>query len=280
MKRIIAIMAVLLCLGFIGTATATQYQIYTMQYSRLDNYPVDAILFATDRGKTMTVPFSYNYFKGDGGQEYMFDTGYNNVALGIQWGAPAGAWVSLADNLRKVGTSPERISNVFIGHMHWDHAGGLSDFPEAIFWVQKKEIEFAAGEITQKNHLKAGFVEADVLNLIRLNWEGRVRIVKGDEINALPGISFYLTPGHTAGTQCVGVNTRKGIIPVVGDVVYTYRNLKENIPLGFGYDSAQMLDSYDKIKKIMGTGTIFVPGHDPDFFNMFPKVAEGVVRVD
>jgi len=279
MKRGIAIMAVLLCLGFVGSALAAQYEIYSMKYSGLENYPVDAILFATDRGKTMNVPFSYCYIKGDG-KEMMFDTGYTDVALGIKWGAPQGAWVSIADNLAKVGTSPDRISQVFIGHMHWDHAGGTGDLPGATFWVQKKEIEFAAGEITQKQHTMAGFVEADVLAMIRLNWEGRVKVVNGDTANVLPGISLYLTPGHTAGTQSAGLNTRKGIIPIAGDACYTYRNLKENIPLGFGYDLVQMLDSYDKIKKLMGTGTTFVPGHDPDFFNMFPKVAEGVVRVD
>jgi glyoxylase-like metal-dependent hydrolase (beta-lactamase superfamily II) len=279
MKRVIAIMAVLLCLGFVGSAMAAQYEIYSIMYSRLENYPVDAILFATDRGKTMTLPFSYCLVKG-GGHQYMFDTGYNDVALGMKWGAPAGAWSSIADNLRKLGTSPDQITDTMIGHMHWDHAGGTSDLPASTFWVQKKEIEFAAGEITQKKHTMAGFVEADVLAMVRLNWEGRVHVVNGDLANALPGISLYLTPGHTAGTQTAGVNTRKGIIPIAGDVVYTYRNLKDNIPLGFGYDLVQMLDSFDKVRKIMGTGTIFVPGHDPDFFNMFPKVADNIVRVD
>jgi len=279
MKRGIAVLAVLLCLGFVGSALAAQYEIYSMMYSRLENYPVDAILFATDRGKTMTVPFSYCYIKGEG-KNMMFDTGYNDVALGMKWGAPSGAWVSIADNLNKVGASPDKITDAFIGHMHWDHAGGTSDLPAATFWVQKKEIEFAAGEITQKKHTMAGFVEADVLAMIRLNWEGRVKVVNGDTMNVMPGVSLYLTPGHTAGTQTAGINTRKGIIPIAGDACYTYRNLKEGIPLGFGYDLVQMLDSYDKIKKIMGTGTAFVPGHDPDFFNMFPKVGEGVVRVD
>jgi glyoxylase-like metal-dependent hydrolase (beta-lactamase superfamily II) len=279
MKRVIAIMAVLLCLGFVGSAMAAQYEIYSIMYSRLENYPVDAILFATDRGKTMTLPFSYCLVKG-GGHQYMFDTGYNDVALGMKWGAPAGAWSSIADNLRKLGTSPDQITDTMIGHMHWDHAGGTSDLPASTFWVQKKEIEFAAGEITQKKHTMAGFVEADVLAMVRLNWEGRVRVVKGDEANILPGISLYLTPGHTAGTQTAAVPTRKGIIPICGDTVYTYRNLNENIPLGFGYDLVQMLNSYDKVRQIMGTGKIFVPGHDPDFFNMFPKVADNIVRVD
>jgi glyoxylase-like metal-dependent hydrolase (beta-lactamase superfamily II) len=248
-------------------------------YSRLENYPTDAILFGVGRGTTMTVPFSYCYIKG-GGKEYMVDNGYNDVALGMKWGAPAGAYVSMADNLRKLGTTPDRITDCFISHMHWDHAGGTSDQPNATFWVQKQEIEFAAGEITQKKHTMAGFVAPDVLAMIRLNWEGRVKVVNGDAMNVLPGISCYLTPGHTAGCQTTAVNTRKGCIPITQDAVYTYRNLAENIPLGFGYDFVAMLNSYDKIRKVMGTGKVFVPGHDPDFFNMFPKVAETIVRVD
>lgn len=276
--RGIALLLAVLCVGYVGSALAVDYEVYDIMYSRLENYPVDAILFSTDRGKTMTVPFAYTYIKG-GGREMMFDTGYTDVALGMKWGAPAGAWSSVADNLRKLGTTPDRIDTVMVGHMHWDHGGGLTEFPKATFIVQKKEIEFAAGEITQKKHTMAGFDPRDILTVVKLNWEGRVKVVDGDAEIA-PGVKVYLIPGHTAGTLGASVTTRKGVAVMTSDAVYTYRNLKEDIPLGFGYNLVQMLDSFAKVRGILGDKGILVPGHDPAIFDMFPKVAANIVRID
>ncbi len=276
--RVIALLLAVLCVGYVGAVAAQMYEVYDIMYSRLENYPVDAILFATDRGKTMTVPFMYTYIKG-GGREMMFDTGYTDVALGMKWGAPAGAWSSVADNLRKLGTTPDRIQTVMIGHMHWDHGGGLNEFPKATFIVQKREIEFAAGEITQKKHTMAGFDPRDILALVKLNWEGRVKVVDGDAEIA-PGVKVYLTPGHTAGTMSASVMTRKGPAVMTSDAVYTYRNLAEDIPLGFGYNLVQMLDSFAKIRGILGDKGILVPGHDPSVMEKFPKVADNIVRID
>ena len=279
MKGRVALFTALFCVLCIGTALAQQYEVYSIQYSGLKNYPVDAILFSTDRGKTMDVPFSYCYIKG-GGHQYMFDTGYTDVAMGMKWGAPEGAWSSITDNLRKLGTSPDKIEWAIIGHMHWDHGGGLMELPNAKFIVQKKEIEFAAGEITQKKHTMAGFYPPDILNVVKLNWDGRVKVVNGDAAEVLPGISVWLTPGHTAGTETATVPSRKGTVAIAGDTIYTYRNLDEMIPLGFGYDLTQMLDSFMKVKQVMGKG-ILVPGHDPAVFTgKFPKVADNIVRID
>jgi len=276
--RVVAFLMVLLCVAFVGVALAQQYEVYCIQYSGLKGYPVDAILFSTDRGKVMDVPFSYCYVKG-GGHQYMFDTGYTDVAMGMKWGAPEGAWSSIADNLRKLGTSPDQIEWAIIGHMHWDHGGGLTELPNAKFIVQKKEIEFAAGEITQKKHTMAGFDPRDILTLVKLNWEGRVKVVDGDA-EVLPGISVHLTPGHTAGTESASVPTRKGTVVLAGDTIYTDRNLNEMIPLGFGYNLTQMLDSFEKVKKILGPRGTLVPGHDPGTFKKFPKVADNIVRID
>jgi len=275
--RVITLLMAALFMFGIASALAASYEVYSIQYSGLKNYPADAILFSTDRGKVMDVPFSYCFIKGEGHQ-YMFDTGYTDVAMGVKWGAPEGAWSSIPDNLGKLGTSPDKIEAVFIGHMHWDHGGGLGELPNATFYVQKKEIEFAAGEITQKKHTMAGFDPRDVLAMVKLNWEGRVKVLDGDVPSGIAGINCYFTPGHTAGTMTVTVPSRKGTICLTGDAVYTDRNLSEMIPLGFGYNLVQMLESFDKIKKI---GGMVVPGHDAGTYaGKFPKVAGNIVRID
>jgi glyoxylase-like metal-dependent hydrolase (beta-lactamase superfamily II) len=42
----------------------------------------------------------------------------------------------------KVGWQPEKIRHIILTHLHFDHAGGLADFPHA--WVHVYQPEYAA----------------------------------------------------------------------------------------------------------------------------------------
>ena len=33
------------------------------------------------------------------------------------------------------------MTKIVVGHGHWDHAGSLSDFPNATLYIQKAELE-------------------------------------------------------------------------------------------------------------------------------------------
>jgi len=45
--------------------------------------------------------------------------------------------------LAKAGVKPEEIDIVVLTHLHWDHVGGVTEFPNAEFIVSKKELRFA-----------------------------------------------------------------------------------------------------------------------------------------
>lgn len=59
----------------------------------------------------------------------------------------------LYSNLKQNGIQPQQITKVILSHLHKDHAGGISfrnnighyslSFPNATYYVQKKEFEFA-----------------------------------------------------------------------------------------------------------------------------------------
>ena len=41
------------------------------------------------------------------------------------------------------GFSPSDIDHVVLSHLHYDHAGGMEYFPNAQFYAQRRELEFA-----------------------------------------------------------------------------------------------------------------------------------------
>jgi len=52
---------------------------------------------------------------------------------------------ALVYQLPKLGFKPEDVKNVIVSHLHWDHAGGMRDFPQAHFFVGRREWNFASG---------------------------------------------------------------------------------------------------------------------------------------
>jgi glyoxylase-like metal-dependent hydrolase (beta-lactamase superfamily II) len=49
-------------------------------------------------------------------------------------------WAPIADQLNVLGFNAADVTKVVIGHAHWDHAGQLSDLPNAVLYVQKQEL--------------------------------------------------------------------------------------------------------------------------------------------
>lgn len=281
----LSLLGLLAAAGVTTQAVAQQFdKMYCIDYATLANYPKDALLFGTDRGEKVDVPFILCLAKS-GDKTIALDSGWVNQEVGAKWGGKD--YIDYKTLFAQIDSKPEDVSLVTIGHMHWDHGGGTSAFPNAKFVVQKSELEFAAGAMTQNKQAKAGFEPEDVLAMVKLNWEGRVILADGDvkdvAHDVVPGVNVYLTPGHTTGTQTVCLDTTKGNVCYTSDAVYMYRNIEEDIPLGFGLDMYQMLESYKKIRNLVGDG-IMVPGHEPELFSDpekhgFKKVSDRIIAV-
>jgi glyoxylase-like metal-dependent hydrolase (beta-lactamase superfamily II) len=130
---------------------------------------------------------------------------------------------------------------------------------------------------------RSHFNAADVLDMVKLNWDGRVLLVDGDVEGLVPGLDAYLTPGHTNGTMTICLDTVKGRVCYASDAIYTYRNLDEDIPIGIALNMGQAVESYKKIRRVLRGGTL-IPGHEARLFEDpeslgFRKVSEHAVAI-
>jgi hypothetical protein len=120
----------------------------------------------------------------------------------------------------------------------------------------------------------------DMLALVKTNLEGRLHFVNGDDQQVLPGIRCYTGGKHTYQSQFCSVATRSGTVVLASDNMYLYENLEKHAPIAQTLDAASNLRAQDRMKTLAAKPEFIVPGHDPTVMAKFPKVAEGVVRID
>ena len=215
------------------------------------------------------------------GQTLVLDAGFIDQAYGKSQGVTD--FTDLAERLADIGVKPEDVDVVTLGHLHWDHCGGTSRFPNARFVVQRRELEFAAVDVPGNKFITNGFRMQDVVDTLKLKWDGRLDLVDGDAEGWQDGIDLYLTPGHTAGTMTTCLATVKGRVCYTSDAVYSSENIEQNLPLGIAVLPQEMYESFAKIRRVLRGGRL-VPGHAAAIFNDakahgFRKVSERVVAI-
>lgn len=163
--------------------------------------------------------------------------------------------------LQRLGLTAKDIDVVFLGHLHFDHAGGLCDLPGCEVHVHRDEI------VAAKTKLDDGVFEDEVANA------GQWR-VQAAEYDVAPGVRALATPGHTAGHMSVFIELPKGR-PVVlcGDAADLQENLTEEIAPGYCWQDNEAL-AISSIRRLnglaRGENAELWPNHDFAFFNSLP----------
>jgi glyoxylase-like metal-dependent hydrolase (beta-lactamase superfamily II) len=66
---------------------------------------------------------------------------------------------------------------------------------------------------------------------------------------------------------------------IASDNVYLYENLEKHRPIAATWDTVSNLAAQDRMRKLAGSPSLIVPGHDPAVFTKFTQVAPGVVVI-
>jgi glyoxylase-like metal-dependent hydrolase (beta-lactamase superfamily II) len=259
------------------TETKPQYEVYAIRYATIPGFPVAGLVKGADPARKLDIAMIVWLVRGNG-RNILVDSGFYREQFFKQWTVKD--YVRPSAALAGLGVKPDEITDVVITHMHWDHADGMDLFPKARIWLQKDEYTYYTGEAWQQKGTHGGIDKDDVVELVRLNMEGRVGMVPGDAQEIAPGITCYTGGKHTYQSQYVGVRAKDGTVILASDNMYLYENLDKHVPIAASLDFDSNLRAQDRMKQLAGNPKLIVPGHDPAEFERFPKVADRIVRVD
>ncbi len=174
-------------------------------------------------------------------------------------------------SVEKLGFKFTDIKILLISHAHWDHMGGIDLFPKAAVWIQKEEFRYYTLEAWQPMGQNDGIDPEDVQALVRLNTEGRLRLVDGDNVEILPGIRAYTGARHTYASQYLVIEGSPRFV-LASDNCYLYRNLTEH-KASATFSEADWpanVRNQERMIQLAGSPERVIPGHDALQFQKFP----------
>lgn len=131
---------------------------------------------------------------------------------------------TIENGLKRFQTTKEEISKVILTHLHWDHAWGAVDLPNAKIILQKSELLFALNPSEKHVIMYESGIDVGEMPYV-LQLASRYEVVDGD-VELENGLQLYLVGGHTTGSQIIIVPTDNGTYLIMGDNVYDYESFQ------------------------------------------------------
>lgn len=159
-----------------------------------------------------------------------------------------------AARLERLEVDPAKVRWVVLSHLHFDHAGGLHQFPNAEIVVQRREWEAGFdADMAARYALPRRFF--DLGHAVKLV-DGEHDLFGDGAVTCLP--SFGHTPGH----QSLRVRSAAGEHILVADACYNEGVVQTRAFPSYS-DAAAMNRSLDRLLALRGPQTVMVFGHDP-----------------
>ncbi|NNV54926.1 MBL fold metallo-hydrolase [Limnovirga soli] len=270
------IIYLILCFFSISLYSQTNtYEIYALEYAKGDWNPlVSEIAVGSKVNDSLKANFVIWLLKNKNGKCILVDAGYIPEK-------PEAGYMRPDSVLQKINIKPEDITDIIITHPHWDHIGGIDLFPNAMVWMQEDDYTYFVGKAWQKGGFSDGLDKNDVPKIIRRNMDGKLTLVKGDNIEIIPGISVFIGSKHTYESQYLLVNGTSGKTIIASDNMWFYANLQYLLPIPhYTFDPNAYVAQLKRMKTLVTNTALIIPGHDASVFSIFPKVADRVVKIE
>ncbi len=252
-----------------------QFEIYALKYAGPINGPGALLMWLQDWEKVEKRSYYIWCIKGNG-ESVIVDTG---VLPELAQERGLAGYVSPAEVLSRMDVKADEIKHVILTHMHWDHAGGVSLFPKATFYIQEEEYRFwLHDKVAERPPLKPFAEKKSKAYLASLEGSQRLILLRGNR-EIVPGIECLPSPGHSIALQAVAVKTAKGTAVIGSDCGHIFRNYREDWPSSFIFDLVALMKTYDMLRARASSLDLIFPGHDPFMSEGYPEVAEGVTKL-
>ena len=256
------------------------YQVAAVRFATEPSYPTRFLVAGADSMRRTPLAFTVWLIQG-GDRVVLMDAGFYRQKFIDRWKPENYARPS--EVLDANGVKPEGVTDIVISHIHWDHLDGADLFPRARIWLQRAEFEHYTNDSGAV--LDRAIDPDDAKMLASLRAAGRVRLIEGDSVPIMPGITVFTGGKHTFASQYATVQSRLadgsiGTIVLASDNAYLYENLEQHRPITQSLDTLSNLRAQERMRRLASDPRLIVPGHDVEVFVRFPKPGHGVARIE
>ena len=257
-----------ICFAASSAAQTPEYSIDAVLYSTSPGVPVSELVVGGPKDEKIDLAMVVWLIRG-GGRTILFDSGFHRDTFLKEF--------TMKDYLRPdeavklAGVAPDAVTDIVISHAHWDHMGGIDLFPKATVWIQKDEYRYYTMDAWQPGGNHGGIDPEDVAALVKLNTEGRVHLIDGDNVEIFPGIRAYTGSRHTYASEYLRIDGHPPFV-LSSDNVYLYLNLSSHLASATFSDADHAANIAQQARMIELAGSVdrVVPGHDILQFQRFP----------
>ena len=272
-------------------AQAQNCSVWLVENSRFMNVPFG--MFHPDRSfvqgstnpknnvNTVDLPVNVGVIKC-GNDLILYDNGWNAEDYLKMTGSAH--WSPLSKQIAQLGFDARDVSKIVVGHGHWDHAGSLDEFPNAVLYIQKEELRGIEWALNYPGHERiratnvdkggcnrtpaCGYPPKTMDSIYGKVLRGKAVIVDGD-MEIAPGVRIHAAHrAHTAGSQLLEVPTSVGKLMFGSDAYSSWDAIRDwevaNIQQT---DSVQQFLAYEKCYKVTGGYQNCVAAHEPKSYS-------------